>query len=155
MAQSLRENNALMKMLDGIAEVTSAFFAAFTNISGPAPVDSLYDICLPETVVVNATGATPAVYTLRQFVEPRRTLLESGALTEFREYEVSGDTILCGRIAHRTSRYEKTWTERGQRMHGAGTKIFSFVSTPLGWKIASVLWHDDDAPRQEPLEVQE
>lgn len=129
-----------------ITEVTSAFFDAFTNVDRPAPVDSLYDICIPEALVVNATNATPTVYTLVQFVEPRRTLLESGVLTEFREFEISGDTVLCGRIAHRTSRYEKTWIERGQRMRGAGTKIFSFISTPQGWKIASVLWHDDVPP---------
>ena len=137
-----------MKMLNGIADVTSTFFAAFTNISGPAPVDSLYDICLPEALIVNATNAVPAVYGLEQFVEPRRTLLRSGALTEFREYEVSGDTVLCGQIAHRTSRYEKTWIERGQRMRGGGTKIFSFISTPQGWRIASVLWHDDAPPQE-------
>lgn len=126
-----------------IAAVTSTFFDAFTNADGPAPVDTLYDICLPEALVANATSVTPAVYDLAQFVEPRRKLLGSGTLTEFREYEVSGETVLCGRIAHRTSRYEKSWIENGQKKNGSGTKIFSFISTPQGWKIASVLWHDD------------
>lgn len=139
-----------MKTLDGIAEVTSAFFSAFTNAGGSAPVDGLYDICLPEALLVNATNTPPAIYSLALFVEPRRTLLASGSLTEFREYEVVGDTVLCGRIAHRTSRYEKTWIENGQRMVGGGTKILSFILTRQGWKIASVLWHDDVTSRQEP-----
>lgn len=123
--------------------VTAAFFGAFTNVDGAAPVDTLYDICLPQAVIVNATAEVPAVYNLREFIEPRRTLLQSGSLTEFREYEVSGETELCGRIARRTSRYEKSWIESGVSKHGAGTKMFSFVLTPRGWKIASVLWHDD------------
>ena len=125
-----------------IAELTSRFYSAFTNSDGPAPVDSLYDMCLPEALIVNATNETPAVYNLREFIEPRRTLLESGTLTAFREYEVSGTTELHGRIAYRMSRYEKTWIERGIQMKGAGTKIFSFVLMPQGWRIASVLWYD-------------
>lgn len=133
--------------LEAIHEITSAFFAAFTNGDGPAPVDSLYALCLPEALIVNATNEEPAIYRLREFIEPRRTLLASGALTNFREYETSGETDIYGRIARRTSRYEKAWTELGVQMHGAGTKIFSFVSTAGGWRIASALWYDDVVPK--------
>ncbi len=125
-----------------IAEITSAFYSAFTNKDGPAPVDSLYDICLPEALILNATSDVPAVYNLRAFVEPRRARLGSGALTDFHEYEVSGDTGIFGRIAHRVSRYEKAWLEHGLQKQGAGTKIFSLVLTPNGWRIASALWND-------------
>lgn len=128
-----------------ISELTSAFYSAFTNADGPAPVDTLYDLCLSQALIVNATNETPAIYNLREFVEPRRALLQSGVLTDFREYEVSGTTELHGRIARRTSTYEKTWSERGLQRRGAGTKLFSFVLTPQGWKIASVLWHDETA----------
>ncbi len=127
---------------ESIAGLTAAFFSAFTNNGGSAPVDILYDVCLPEALIVNATTEVPVVYNLRDFVEPRRTLLASGVLTDFREYEVSESTEVYGRIAQRTSRYEKTWIEGDSQMHGAGTKLFSFVLTPLGWKIACVLWHD-------------
>jgi hypothetical protein len=133
-----------MQAHEDIAELTSAFYSAFTNCGGPAPVDRLYDICLPEAVIVNTTSDTPAVYSLRAFIEPRRALLESGHLKEFSESEVSGETAVHGRIAHRMSRYEKGWIERGVQMRGAGTKMLSFVLMPEGWKIASVLWHDDD-----------
>jgi hypothetical protein len=132
-----------MQSLDErIAEVTSAFYSAFTNSNGPPPLDSLYDLCLPEALIVNATSEVPVVYNLREFIEPRRTLLHNGALTNFCEYEISEATDVYVRIARRVSRYEKTWIERGLQMHGAGTKVFSFVLTPHGWKIASVLWHD-------------
>ena len=128
---------------ESIAAVTAAFYSAFANIGGRAPVDTLYDICLAEAVIANATQKEPAIYNLRKFVEPRRELLESGALTDFREYEVSGQTQVHGRIALRASRYAKAWVEQGRQMRGAGTKMFSFVQTPQGWRIASVLWHDD------------
>ena len=93
-------------------------------------------------MIVNATNDEPAIYSLREFVEPRRTLLKNGRLSGFREYELSGETALLGHIVQRTSRYEKVWIERGLQMRGGGTKIFSFVQTPQGWRIASVLWHD-------------
>lgn len=128
---------------DCIAELTATFYSAFTNGGGHARVDTLYDICLREAVIVNATTEEPATYNLREFVEPRRELLASGTLSDFREYEISNETKQHGRIAQRISRYEKTWIERGLHMLGAGTKIFSFVETPHGWKIACVLWHDD------------
>jgi hypothetical protein len=105
-------------------------------------VDILYEIRLPEALIVNATNEKPVIYNLREFVEPRRALLESGAFSDFREYEVSAETDLYGRIAQRMSRYEKTWIERGVQMHGSGTKMFSFVLLPQGWRIASVLWQD-------------
>jgi len=126
-----------------IDEITATFFAAFTNAGGPAPVDTLYEICLPQALIVNATNEEPAIYGLREFVEPRRELLRSGRLTDFREYEVSGETEIHGRIARRSSRYEKSWNEGSSAMRGAGTKVFSFVQLPEGWKIASVVWHDD------------
>lgn len=127
---------------ESIAALASAFYSAFTNSGGTARVDTLYDVCLPEAVIVNATNEMPVVYNLREFVEPRRTLLESGVLTDFREFEISGQTEVDGRIAQRLSRYEKAWIERGLQMRGAGTKVFSCVLTPQGWKIASVLWRD-------------
>jgi hypothetical protein len=136
----------MQSVQDSIAELTSTFYSAFTNSGGRAPLDSLYEICLQEAVIVNATNPEPAIYNLRAFVEPRRKLLEGGALSNFREYETGAETQAYGRIAHRISRYEKTWIERGLQMRGAGTKIFSFVQTPQGWSIASVLWYDD-APR--------
>lgn len=126
-----------------IAEVVAAFFAAFTNERGSAPVDTLYDICLPGAAIVATNGGEPAAYTLREFVEPRRALLASGELTDFREYETSGETTVRAHLAQRISRYEKTWKMRGVPMQGTGTKMFSFVLTPQGWKITSLMWQDD------------
>lgn len=125
-----------------IDETAATFFDAFTNEGGSARVDTLYDICLAEAVIVNATTPAAAVYSLSEFVEPRRELLSSGRLVDFREYEVSQQTIVHDRIAHRTVQYEKSWIENGERRSGAGMKLLSFVCTDDGWKIASVLWQD-------------
>lgn len=126
-----------------IGELVAAFFAAFTNEGGSAPVDTLYDLCLPGAAIVTTNGDEPAAYTLPEFVEPRRALLASGEFTDFREYETSGETTIRGHLAQRISRYEKSWHLRGVPVQGAGTKMFSFVHTPQGWKIASLMWQDD------------
>lgn len=135
---------------EAIADITASFYAAFTNVDGPAPVDVLYELCLPQALIVNATNETPTVYTLAEFVEPRRDLLSSGTLIAFQEREVSERTDLEGRIARRSSRYEKTWIEGETQNRGAGTKMFSFVVTPAGWKIASVIWCDTPVEERKP-----
>ena len=125
-----------------VDQVISRFYSAFSNVDGAAPVDSLYEICLPEAVIVNATNEAPAIYSVREFAEPRRRLLASDALVNFRAFEISGDTDVHERIARRTSHYEKTWLESGTQKTGRGTKMFSLILMPSGWKIASVVWRD-------------
>jgi hypothetical protein len=49
------------------------FFAAFTNTNGNAPnVRRIYDLAIPEAVIVKGAGPAPEIYSLREFVEPRQ-----------------------------------------------------------------------------------
>lgn len=127
-----------------IDEVTAAFFNAFTNRGGAQPdVDVLYRLFIPEAVIVKTVGGSPVVYDVASFVEPRRTILTDGSLTDFREEETSEQTEVFGNIAQRFSRYSKSWVVSGERFAGAGTKSINFVRTPAGWKIASLVWDDE------------
>lgn len=126
-----------------IDALAAAFFDAFTN-RGKAPnVDVLYDVFLPEAVIVSTAGAAPVIYDVRGFIEPRREILTNGSLVDFCEEEVSEETRIYGNIAQRFSRYAKSWIQDGRQHSGGGVKSITFVRTPAGWKIASVVWHDD------------
>ncbi|MDE2483263.1 MAG: DUF4440 domain-containing protein [bacterium] len=124
-------------------ELCARFFGAFSNAAGAAPVHRVYELCLQQAIIVNATAEPPIAYDVRAFVEPREALLANGTLTDFREYELSNETTLRGPIAWRTSRYAKEWIENGLKRQATGTKVFGFVLTTDGWRIASLLWHDD------------
>ncbi|MEP9365220.1 DUF4440 domain-containing protein [Nocardioides sp. CN2-186] len=128
-----------------IEAVVATFFAAFT--SGPdldARLDQLRTVLLPEAVVTRTCGQ-PATYDVEGFIEPRRELLSSERLTDFREWEVEGTTQVWGDVAQRWSRYAKAWVESGTAATGSGTKSIQLVRTDDGWRISAVAW-DDERP---------
>jgi len=128
---------------DQIAEVVRTFFAAFT--SGPdveARLDGLRDVLLPEALIVGTCGA-PASYDVDGFIEPRRELLTSGRITEFREWELDGTTEVYGDIAHRWCTYAKEWVEGGEHREGVGAKAIQLVRAESGWRISAVAWDDE------------
>jgi ribosomal-protein-serine acetyltransferase len=126
-----------------IDELAAQFFGAFTNCAGAAPdVDRLYRLFARDARIINNAGAHPQVYDVTGFIEPRRAILTDGTLREFREEETRANTDIFGKIAHRFSRYRKTWVASGERYEGEGAKSLQFVRTPEGWKISSLIWDD-------------
>lgn len=123
-----------------IDALTTAFFDCFT--SGAGNVDAVRDLCVPAAVIVKA-GPDQQIYDVDGFIEPRRRLLSSGELTDFREYETSATTRTAGDIAHRLSRYRKAGVLNGTFFEQTGTKSLQFLRTDVGWRITSVQWYDD------------
>jgi ribosomal-protein-serine acetyltransferase len=123
--------------------IVADFFAAFCNADGPATTARVYELCLPQAVMIKAVGATPEIYSLREFVEPRIALLRGGELTAFRERELDGVMTIDGNIAQRRSTYEKSGIASGRAFVTRGVKVFQFVRMPDGWKISAVAWDDD------------
>jgi len=126
-----------------IEEVVRTFFTAFTSGAGvESRLDGLRDVLLPEALVVRTCGA-PMSYDVAGFIEPRRELLTSGRVTDFREWEVDGTTEVYGDVAHRWCSYAKAWTEDGAQRTGAGAKSIQLVRTGAGWRISAVAWDDE------------
>ncbi|GIE81899.1 hypothetical protein Aph02nite_78490 [Actinoplanes philippinensis] len=127
-----------------IQDVVRTFFAAFTSGAGCAErLDGLRRLFLPQAVIVRAGGGTPAVYGVDDFIAPRARLLTSGALTDFREWELTGRTDVFGDIAQHFCGYAKTGVQDGVAFTGRGMKTLQFVRTPAGWRISAAAWHDE------------
>ncbi|MFF5018926.1 DUF4440 domain-containing protein [Streptomyces sp. NPDC001165] len=125
-----------------IDAVTAEFFGAFDNRGGgPADVARIRRLVLPSGVIV-MTGPDFTVYTVDEFIEPRRQLLSDGRLVEFSEWETSERTEIVGDIASRVSEYRKSGIMNGEPYEGGGTKTLQFVRTPDGWRIAALAWFD-------------
>jgi hypothetical protein len=134
----------MMPDKDAIDALAAEFFDAFTNGGGvPGNIDRLYEIFIPEAIVVMSGGAANKAVSVRDFVEPRREILTNGALEDFREWEVAEVTEIAGTIAHRFSRYEKSWIAAGTKRSGSGVKSLQFVRTDRGWQICALAWADD------------
>lgn len=127
-----------------IEDLVHRFFTAFT--SGPdseARWTGLREVFLPEAVIVRTCGLEPTVYDVDGFIAPRRALLTSGALEDFREWEESARTQVFGDIAQRFCRYAKAWVADGAPFSGRGMKTLQLVRTAAGWRISAVAWDDE------------
>ncbi|KPI33123.1 hypothetical protein OV450_6737 [Actinobacteria bacterium OV450] len=125
-----------------IDALAAEFFGAFDNRGGrAADVERIRRLTLPGAVIVK-TGPELTVYTVDEFVEPRRKLLGDGRLVEFSEWETSERTDIAGDIASRFGEYRKSGILDGQPFEGAGTKTIQFVRTPDGWRITAFSWYD-------------
>lgn len=140
----VRLNRAPANDRAAIAGIVRTFFDAFT--SGPActaRLDALRQLFLPEAVIVRTCGGEPAVYGVDSFIAPRQELLSSGALTDFREWETSGNTDVFGDIAVRFCSYAKSGVQNGTPFTGRGMKTLQFVRTSAGWRISAAAWDDE------------
>ena len=127
-----------------IDNLTTTFFHIFTNADGRRPAwDAIHETCIPQVLIIKKTGLEQEVYNLQTFIEPRRKILSDGTLIEFSEWEISEDTRIVGHIAQRFSKYRKKGFLTGQAFEQSGNKIFQFVKTEDGWRIAAVVWEDD------------
>ena len=127
-------------LIDAMAET---FFDAFTNADGrEVDLGRLESMFLPGAVVVSH-GEPAKAESVEQFLRPRQTLLTSGELTDFREWETSRTTLVSGKVAQRLTRYAKSGVLRGAAFTGSGTKCVQLVRTPAGWRITGITWSDD------------
>jgi hypothetical protein len=127
-----------------IAGILRTFFAAFT--SGPDSaerLDALRQLFLPEAVIIRTCGGEPTVYGVDSFIAPRRELLSGGALTDFREWELSGHTEVFGDIAQHFCGYAKAGVQDGTPFTVRGMKTLQFVRTSAGWRISAAAWDDE------------
>lgn len=127
-----------------IDAAAAQFFRAFRTADGGPDLDALYRLFIPQAAIVNNTASALQTYDLAGFIEPRRSVLTNGTLTDFSEEEISETTAIFENVAHRLCRYRKAWIASGNRHEGAGTKSLQFVRTPDGWRIASLVWEDDE-----------
>ena len=127
-----------------INSLTTQFFKLFDNTDHKIPDWTVArKICIPEIIIIKKTGLTEVVYNLTSFIEPRRTILSNGTLTDFQEQELQEETQIIGHIAHRRSMYQKSGNLSGKSFVETGTKLFQFIKTKNGWKISSLVWEDD------------
>ena len=127
--------------IDGLMD---GFFAAVSFSAGGTPAyDGLPALLLDAARLVAATADVPEVSTVDDFVASRRERVDSGALTEFSEAELSETTQIFGRVAQRFSAYEKRGVAHGSAFAGRGVISTQFVLTKEGWRISAMAWDDE------------
>jgi hypothetical protein len=129
-----------------LAALSARFFRAVSFEPGEKPpYGDIHGLFIPGGLLIKNTGTTPEISTIAEFIAPRQALVDSGALTRFREWELSETTQVFGNIAHRYSAYGKAGTQDGKAFEARGVISTQFVKTPEGWKMSAMAW-DDERP---------
>ena len=126
--------------------LTSEFFRAVSFETGGAPAyEIIHRLFIERGLLIKNVGSTPEISSVREFIEPRQALIDSGALTRFQESELSESTTIFGNVAHRFSTYVKSGVSGGVAFVTRGMITTQFVNTPEGWKMSAMAW-DDERP---------
>jgi len=136
-------HTAVKQELDSLS---TRFFRAVSFEPGSKPAyDDIHSLFIPAGLLIKNTASTPEISTIAGFIAPRQALVDSGALTRFKEWELSEITQVFGNIAHRYSAYSKAGTMNGEAFEARGMISTQFVKTPEGWKMSAMAW-DDERP---------
>lgn len=142
---------AVKRELDALA---AAFFQAVSFEPGGAPpYGSIHGLFIDAGLLIKNTASTPEISTVAQFIAPRQALVDSGALTRFKEWELSETTQVFGNIAHRYSAYGKAGTQDGKAFEARGVISTQFIKTPGGWKMSAMAWDDERPGLSLPAEL--
>jgi hypothetical protein len=130
---------------DELAALTAAFFDAVSFAPGERPAyDAIRGLFIAQGLLIKNVGSAE-ITTVDEFIAPRRALVDSGELTEFKEGELSATTAVFGNVAHRMSAYFKRGVQGGVRFHARGMISTQFVLMPAGWRMSAMAW-DDERP---------
>jgi hypothetical protein len=121
-----------------IDHLLTEFFAAVSFEPRP-DYARIRDLFIPGGLLIRP----PDVMTLDAFIAPRQATVDSGELTDFAEWEISGRTDSFGDVAHRLSVYGKAGTRKGEEFSARGVISTQFVLTPGGWRISVMAWDDE------------
>ena len=124
--------------------VIRSFFSVFSNKKIKPDLDLLYQLCIPETQIIYVEKSIHTMYSLSTFIEPRKTILTDGTLTDFEEFELLEHTEITSSIAQRFSKYQKSGVRNNVPFQKSGNKYFQLIKVDGQWKISSVIWEDDN-----------
>jgi len=123
-----------------------AFFRAVSFEEGATPpYENIHALFIEAGLLIKNTASTPEISTVHEFIAPRQAMVRSGALTRFKEVELSQTTEIFGNVAHRFSAYAKSGTLNGVPFEARGMISTQFILTPAGWKMSAMAW-DDERP---------
>lgn len=126
--------------------LTAAFFRAVSFREGEKPAYSdLYTLFIESAYLIKNSATTPEISTVRQFIEPRQRMVDTGELLRFEEVETAEITEIFGNVAHRFSTYAKEGISMGTPIAARGVISTQFIMTPEGWRISCMAW-DDERP---------
>ena len=122
-------------------ELIAAFLAAVSFEAGSRPdYARIRELFIPRGLLVSQRGEVTDV---EEFIAPRQATVDSGALTEFEETELTAVSEVFGNVGHRFSAYAKRGVLNGEPFSTRGVISTQFVRTEQGWRMSAMAWDDE------------
>lgn len=136
--------------LDAIQQVVEMTYDAssFEDVSKVDP-DSFRLPFTKTAVLGHARQGELVLYSVDDYVEIRRDMVEKGEPHSLIEWEINGTTELFGNIAHRMSSYAVRLNDTEELVE-RGVMSFQLVKISGQWKVQSLLWHAETEDLQIP-----
>ena len=136
---------------DELAAIKRAVDTLYSSLSfeegGRADTALFLSIFLEDGILINNNRGNARVISPKAFAE---SISQIEGLKSFKEYEIYGETLIFGTIAHRFSTYDK-YTEVGERViSGKGINSFQLVKVDGRWMVNSITWNDETEERKIP-----
>jgi len=126
-----------------IDELTARLYSSICFEEGGSPaVEQLYDVLLPEGLMIRNDGEQPTIMSVEDFVRTYKQRISSGEITSFYEGELSAITEIFGKIAHRFSTYETKFDLTKTEPFSIGINSIQFVMIGGHWRISSIVWNN-------------
>jgi hypothetical protein len=125
-------------------ELMVAFLASVSFEEGDKPeYDRIRTLFIERGLLIKNIGGVTETCDVDEFIAPRRELVYSGALTQFRETEDEATTSIFGAVGHRWSVYSKSGVHNGEPFSARGIIFTQFVRSSDSWLISSMAWDDE------------
>ncbi len=137
----------------GIGAILDALYASISFAPGRRPdFDRLRSLFHPAGRLLRVQPAGVESMDVEAFIATFEGHLASGALTEFRESEISRRVDRFGPMAHAFSTYATTLTLGGAVSDRRGINSIQLVREAEGWKVLTIFWTDESEKNPIPPE---
>jgi len=135
----------ITEVLKEIDILTATLYKSISFQRGDRPdLIGLRNAFIPQGILINTDPEPPLIMTIDEFIGNFRRVIDEGQVTEFYEAEISGQTQVFGKIAHRYSSYQAHFRHDDALPGARGLNSIQFILTSEGWKTASMTWFGEN-----------
>jgi hypothetical protein len=132
--------------------ITEDFYESLSFQDGEMPdLETIKGLFYDDGLLVNNSFGKPVKFTAEAFTLALEAQIAAGTLLQFMQRELYSKTEIFGKIAHRVSVYEYTFSDQTEKMP-RGVNYIQFVQVDDNWRIASMTWNDENENYQVPRE---
>lgn len=133
--------------------ITEDFYESLSFQDGELPdLETVKSLFHDDGLLINNSFARPMSFTVESYAQNIETQIADSTLKQFMQRELYSQTESFAKVARRVSVYEYSLVDQMSGKHPRGINYIQFVLIDDTWKIASMIWADENENHQIPDE---